>query len=284
MSPSWHAVRAGLTRGLIEVRQGLTNPQDLAFYAVMPVLLLVPLYFLRDTDVPGTPLPVATLAIPGAIGMLVVYGAMALPATVLSTEREDGTLLRAKALPHGLHGYLTGLVVRHTLEILLVAGLVLVPAMLIFDGVAPRGAAGWLTVAGVAALGLLAVFPFGLAIGAFASNPRTVGGLSLMGSVAMVAISGIFYPITALAGWLQVVGQVFPVYWVGLGMRSAFLPEAAVAVEISQSWRTMEMLGVLSAWVVVGVLLAPVWLRRMARQESGAHMEARRQAAMQRTV
>lgn len=277
-----HAVRIGLSRGWTEFRLGLTNSQDLWFYLVTPVMLLLPLYFLRHTDVPGTSLPVATLAIPGVVGMLVVYGAMILPATVLTTEREDGTLLRAKALPHGLHSYLTGLILRHSLEIVLVAATVLVPAMLIFDHVAPRGIAGWLTLVGVAALGLLAVLPLGFAVGALANNPRSVGGFGLLLTGALVAISGVFYPITALAGWLQPIGQVFPVYWVGLGMRAAILPDAAVTVEVGQSWRTVEMIGVLGGWAVLGLLLAPVALRRMARRESGAAMESRRQAALQR--
>lgn len=284
MNPISNAVRAGALRGLTEVRQGLTNAQDVTMYFVMPVLILVPLYFLRDTDVPGSSLPVATLAVPGAVGMLVVYGGLILPAATLATEREDGTLLRAKALPYGVYGYLTGLIVRHSLEILTAAALVLLPAMLIFDGVAPRGAVGWLTLVGVAALGLLAVLPLGFTIGAIAENPRSVGGFGMLFTIALVAVSGIFYPITALAGWLQPVGQVFPMYWMGLGMRSVFLPDGEVTVEIGQSWRTWEMLGVMGAWAVAGLLLAPVALRRMARRESGANMEARRQAALQRSM
>lgn len=283
MSPTWYAVRSGLVRGLIEFRQGVTNVQDLLFYLITPVLLLVPLYFLRHTDVPGTSLPVATLAIPGVFGMLLAYGAMVLPATVLTTEREDGTLLRAKALPYGTRGYLTGLIVRHSLEITFAAALVLVPAMLIFDGVAPRGLAGWLTLVGVAALGLVAVLPLGFVIGALAESPRSVGGLGLLFTAALVAISGIFYPVTALAGWVQAIAQVFPTYWVGLGMRAAMLPETAVAVEVGQSWRTLEMVLVLAAWAVVGLVLAPAVLRRMARRESGARMEERRRAALQRS-
>ena len=41
---------------------------------------------------------------------------------------------------------------------------------------------------------------------------------------AIMAISGIFYPITDCPGWLQGIGQLFPMYWLGLGMRAALLP------------------------------------------------------------
>jgi ABC-2 type transport system permease protein len=101
---------------------------------------------------------------------------------------------------------------------------------------------------------------------------------------ALTAISGIFYPIAALAGWLQTLAHAFPLYWLGLGMRSALLPDAAAAAEIGGSWRPVETTLVLLAWAVAGLLLAPPILRRMARRESGSAMEERRHRAMQRVT
>ncbi|HZM80188.1 MAG TPA: hypothetical protein VFC19_31015 [Candidatus Limnocylindrales bacterium] len=81
---------------------------------------------------------------------------------------------------------------------------------------------------------------------------------------------------------LQWIAQVFPIYWLGLGMRSALLPGDLAAVEIGHSWRHLETVGVLGAWAVLGLVLAPIVLRRMARRESGSAVDARRQKAMQR--
>ena len=75
---------------------------------------------------------------------------------------------------------------------------------------------------------------------------------------------------------------MFPVYWLGLGMRAAFLPDAAAVVEIGGSWRPLETAAVLGAWALVGLVLAPVVLRRMARRESGSSVAARRDRALQR--
>ena len=97
----------------------------------------------------------------------------------------------------------------------------------------------------------------------------------------LAVISGIFYPITHLPVFLQWTGQVFPLYWLGLGMRSALLPNAMAAVEVGHSWRHLATFGVLSAWAVAGLVLAPVVLRRMARRESGSTVAARREKAMQ---
>src|SRR5262249_19967196 len=132
----------------------------------------------------------------------------------------------------------------------------LVPAALLVPGLVTGGTRTWLAVAGVLALALLATLPLGAVLGAVFASPRAQGLLTLP-ILAVVGISGIFYPLAALPGWLQALGQVFPFYWLGLGMRAALLPDAAVAVELGDSWRHLSTVGVLAAWAVVGLLLAP---------------------------
>ncbi|MGH3432721.1 MAG: ABC transporter permease, partial [Thermocrispum sp.] len=198
----------------------------------------------------------------------------------LMIEREDGTVLRAKAVPNGMLGYLIGKVVGGAIGSVIAVLIVLVPGIFLFDGLTLSGAS-WLTLAWVLAFGLLATMPLGAVIGSLSDNPRNLG-LVFLPMMGLVAISGVFYPISALADWLQFVGQLFPVYWLGLGMRSALLPDAAVAAEIDQSWRHWEMVGVLGLWATAGLVLAPILLRRMARRESGSNMTARRERAMQR--
>jgi ABC-2 type transport system permease protein len=130
-------------------------------------------------------------------------------------------------------------------------------------------------------LGLVATMPIGAVLGSIFSNPSSLGFV-FVPMMGLIAISGIFYPITAFPLWLQWIGQVFPIYWMGLGMRSAFLPDSLASVEIGDSWRHLETAGVLGVWAVVGLVLAPIVLRRMARRESGSTVDARREKAMQR--
>jgi ABC-2 type transport system permease protein len=283
MNPTAYAIRVGLSRGLIEWRATLTRVSELlGNYVMMPAVLLAVLFFQRDTDVEGTTLPLASLALPGVVAMLAGYASMIGIATILAAEREDGTLLRAKAVPNGMVGYVSGGIVRISLDVLFLVVITLVPALVFFDGLLPDGPAGVLTLAWVLALGLLASLPIGMIIGSMMRSPRAVAGWGFFLSGAVIAISGIFYPITALAGWVQVIGQIFPYYWLGLGMRSALLPDAAAAVEIGGSWRQLAMVGVLSAWAVAGLLVAPTVLRRMARRESGSTVAERRQKVLQR--
>lgn len=282
MSPAVHAVRLGVSRGLHESRQTLTQPQDVAWYVFLAAVFLVVLIFQRHTTVRGTSVSLAFAVLPGILGMLVALGGVQGAASSLTFEREDGTLLRAKAVPNGITGYFTGRIVSVSLGTLLSIALVLIPGLFLLPGLTHTSAAGWLTFAGVTVLGLLATLPWGAIIGSLACTPQALLGLVMLPIAGLTAISGIFYPIYALPGWLQGIAQAFPVYWLGLGMRSAFLPGSAAIAEIGHSWRHPEMAAVLAAWAIIGLAVAPAVLSRMARRESGADMEARRQRALQR--
>jgi hypothetical protein len=159
---------------------------------------------------------------------------------------------------------------------------ILVPCMLLFDDLM-ADATGWLTVTWVLVLGLVATMPIGMMIGALVPSTQKVGSWGMLPVMVLGGISGIFYPVQQLWWWVEGLAQVFPMYWIALGMRSAFLPDEAAALEVGGSWRTWETLGVLGAWAVVGALLTPVccggwhdgrpvrrWRRRATRACSGS--------------
>ncbi|MBF6251355.1 ABC transporter permease [Nocardia farcinica] len=281
MNPTSVAVRAGLARGGIEFRQSLTNGQDLFGMLFWPVIMLVVLYFMRDATFESSGFGLGALALPSILGMLVAFNGMFGMSQLLATEREDGTLLRAKATPNGMVGYLVGKIVLVSGWVLVPFVVVLLPGMFMVGGVELDSAGAWLALAGVVLLGMLATLPIGAIIGSLFTSPRGVGFAS-MPIMGLVAVSGIFYPITAMPGWVQGLAQCFPVYWLGLGMRAAMLPDAAAAVELGGSWRWPATVAVLGAWSAVGLVVAPVLLRRMARRESGSSVAARREKAMQR--
>jgi ABC-2 type transport system permease protein len=209
-----------------------------------------------------------------ALGMLLVI-------QYLTIEREDGTLLRAKATPHGIRAYFLGKIFTTSGCVIAYLAILLVPGVFIVDGLRLTTIGAWLTLLWVLVLGLLATQSIGAVLGAIVPSPRAAGAMSVP-VMGLIGISGIFYPITALPDWLQWIAQVFPVYWLGLGMRSALLPDSMVTVELHESWRHLETFGVLSAWAVVGILLAPLVLGRMARRESGARVAKYREKALQR--
>ncbi|MEU4745800.1 ABC transporter permease [Actinosynnema sp. NPDC023658] len=280
MNPTATALRAGRRRGLIELRQSLTTGADLWNHAFWPALMLGVTYFLRDVSFGRTGFSVGALALPSILGMNAAM-AMVTMSQLLTAEREDGTLLRAKATPNGVLGYLVGKVVHVAGGLVVDLALFLVPGVFLVPGLVTGTVDSWLTVAWVLALGMAAALPLGAVLGSVFSSARGQG-LLLLPILGLIGVSGIFYPLTSLPVWAQWVGQVFPVYWLGLGMRSALLPDAAVAVEVDESWRHLETVGVLTAWTVLGLVVAPVVLRRMARRESGSSVAARREKSLQR--
>jgi ABC-2 type transport system permease protein len=275
------ALRSGLARGWIEFKQTWTNVDDVVGQLIFVVLFLGTLFFMRNATLPGTSFSLGAATVPGVLGAGIVFNGLTAAAGYLAVDREDGTLLRAKATPNGMVGYLVGKTTALSLAQLTSIAAVLIPCLFAFSVLAPDGVWSYLHLLGVLVLGMVATMPIGAALGALTSSPRAIGLITLP-VMGMGAISGIFYPITALPGWLQDIGQVFPMYWLGLGMRSALLPDSALAVEIGQSWRPVATLAVLLAWAVAGFTLAPVLLRRMARREAGSSLAARRERAMQR--
>ena len=281
MSPTTTAVRAGFARGLIELRQSFTGTA-LIGQLFWPVVTLVAIFFLRDRSIGASAsgFTLGAFILPSVLGMFVAFG-MLLVLQYLAAEREDGTLLRAKATPNGIRGYLIGKFVMVSGTILAYLVILLVPGLFIVHGLAIGSISSWLTLAWVLILGFVATQSIGAILGALISSPRGVSYMSLP-VIGLIAISGIFYPITALPQWLQWIAQAFPMYWLGLGMRSALLPASAVSVEIGTSWRPVETAMVLGAWAIAGLILAPVVLGRMARRESGSSVAARREKALQR--
>jgi ABC-2 type transport system permease protein len=270
--------RSGVARGGIELRQTLTTSSDLWSYLFPSVLLLGAIFFMRDAHVPGTDFSLGAQTLPGSFGMSLAFGGLLTVAQLLMTDREDGTLLRAKATPNGMLGYLIGKVVLVGGMMLISFLIQLIPGLFLVRGL-HVGLSGWLTLLWLVPIGLVATMPIGAVLGSLFESTRNMA-LIMLPIISLIAVSGVFYPITALPGWLQAVGQGFPIYWLGLGMRSVFLPASLATVELGHSWRHWEILGVLAFWAVLGLTLAPPFLRRMARRESGSAVAARRERAM----
>jgi ABC-2 type transport system permease protein len=277
----WAAARAGVRRGWIELRHTFTTPSDLATLLITTAIFLGVMVYVRTTTVPGTHFSLGTAMLAGVLGMNVGFSGLAMMAALLTIEHEDGTLLRAKAIPNGMIGYLIGKVVTVSGTVIMSVAATLAAGLLLFSGLAVGNVGAWLTLIWVLGLGLVATLPIGAVFGSLMPSARSAGLLNLAVG-GLIAISGIFYPITHLPHWLQWVGQVFPLYWLGLGMRSALLPAGLASVEIGHSWRHLATFGVLSVWAMAGLLVAPVLLRRMARREAGSSVAVRREKAMQR--
>jgi ABC-2 type transport system permease protein len=279
--PRMVAARLGVRRGFLEMGHSLTNRADQIWIVTVNAGFVLVLVFQRDANLSGTGFSLALATLPGLIGMNVAMGGWMGTAQTLAVEREDGTLLRAKSTPNGMLGYL---IARITLAILsTVLGLVIfiVAGWFLVPGVADVPLTGWVMLLAVFLVGMMATMPWGAVVGALVKSSGAGFGLSFLPMVLLIAISGIFYPITGLPDWLHPIAMVFPVYWLGAGMRDALLPAAAGAAELGGQFHTWATFGVLGVWAVIGLAVAPRVLRAMARRESGSAVESRKQAALQ---
>ncbi|SFR73424.1 ABC-2 type transport system permease protein [Agromyces sp. CF514] len=284
MSLTSTAASAGLARGRVELRQAFSGA-ELVGQCLWPLVTLVAVFLLRDVPIgdgsgTGGGATLDTYILPGALGMFVALG-MLLVVQQLAADREDGSLLRAKVTPNGIPAYLLGKLVQISATIVAYLVIVLVPGLFFVDGLALDRPGSWLTFAWVVLLGLIATQGVGAVVGSLVPSSRAAGYASLP-ILGLIAISGVFAPIAALPAWLAWIAQAFPVYWLGLGMRSALLPDSAAALELGGTWRPVETALVLGAWAIAGLVLAPIVLRRMTRRESGSRVAERRERAMRR--
>ncbi len=273
--------RGALRQAKVMLRIHLLTPASLISWLFFPVVGFVVLFLLRGKQVMDSDLSLAQIGVPGILTMYLISAGFFGISAALLTESEDGTLLRAKAVPHGMTSHLVGNVITHSVIALVPILLLLLAAIPFFSGVAPSTASQWLTFIWVSLLGLAAILPWGAVFGALAKGPASIAWASII-IYGSMSISGIFYPLAALPGWLQLIGKLLPTYWIGLGFRSALLPGEAVVLELGQTWATGVTALVLAAWAVVGMVIVPATLRRLARRQSGSRVAAARERVLSR--
>ncbi|ANS79257.1 ABC-type multidrug transport system, permease component [Serinicoccus hydrothermalis] len=246
---------------------------------VVSLAVLVLLWFVRDVQLGAAQVGAGGYIFSGFLAFGVIAAAVLGVAGELQAEREDGTLLRAKAVPHGMTGHLVAKLLAAPVDALVPVLPALVGAALLLPDSMPQDVASWVLLVLVFGLGVLTMLPWGAVLG---SVFRTMIGLAwaMMSMYALAALSGVFYPVGGWPAPLQWVAQLSPLYWIGVAVRSVLLPEGAAAAEIGGEFRLELALVVLLAWAVAGLFIAPVLLRRMARRQSGSAVQAARERVL----
>ncbi|MDV3222418.1 ABC transporter permease [Intrasporangium sp.] len=273
MAAAWRQARTTVVRKY-------TSASGIGSVALIAALL-VALWFLRDVDFGDGAVAAGSYVLTGFLAFGVVAAAVMGVAGELQAEREDGTLLRAKAVPHGMTGHLIAKLIVAPVDALVPVVPAAVGATVLLPGTMPDELGRWALLAVVFLLAVAAMLPWGAILG---SVFRSMLGLAwaMMGMYAVAALSGLFYPVTALPAVLQWLAHATPLYWIGHAVRAVLLPPEAAAVEFGGEWRIGLTVVVLVAWAVVGLLVAPVVLRRMARRQSGRTVAAARERVLSR--
>ncbi|MCC2315050.1 ABC transporter permease [Cellulomonas xiejunii] len=277
-SPLAGAVRLGLRRGLTEFRHMLRSPEDTGWNVIIGVGILVYLVTQRDSVIPGSGgLTLPDLALPGILAATILFGMVMGPAFALSTEVEEGTVLRLRTTPRGTTTYTVGMVVGQVLGAVPMLVLILAPWPFLLGDPMHQGPGGWVAVVGWLLLGTLATLPIGIVGGALAGRPTRVMLFVMAPVVALAFLSGIFGPQT-IPPWAAGPVQAFPLYWLAHGLRATTLPAGAEGLELGGAWHPEIAALVLLAWAVVGLVVAPVVLRRSTARQTASALAERLQS------
>ncbi|MFJ5557831.1 ABC transporter permease [Streptomyces sp. NPDC093250] len=279
---SRQSVPVGLDRARVELRQMTRNPREYVGHLTNPAFFLLTAS-LQTGTIPGSTVDSSRLVVAGGIASMLLFVAVTWLPQQLANDREDGTMLRLRGTPGGLAAYIVSKTITVTVVATACALLLLAGGALFIGSGFPRTLAQWATLVWVLALGLVALALLGATVGALLPNPRQALALVMIPVLGLLFVSGVFYPVTSMPRWLQIVGEIFPLKWIAQGVRSAVLPDSALVAETAGSWQHWETAGVLLAWIVVGLLVAPRLLLRASRRESGSRLAARREAVVQRS-
>lgn len=272
-------LRARLELGVL-ARNGsmLFSQLQIANLVVLVVLAKV----IGDDPIGGAGQPQILLFVAGFVALAVCQASILQFPLTLATDREDGTLLRARGIPDGVATYLVAKVAVVVLTVLVNVALVLVVAALALGAPLPTNLTSWLTLCWVLVLSTCAATLLGAAVGALLPNARQGTGWVLFPLMGLMVISGTIIPFSLMPTAVQVIASIFPLKWMAQGVRSALYDPAYEAAEASGSWQQPETAAVLLAWILIGALLAPRLIRRTTRRETGAKLEARRDEASKR--
>ena len=256
-------VRLGFAYMLLSLKVTLREPAAIFFIVIFPVMFLVIFSSVLsfELDIPAEAqgnVPVVTFSqyfVAGIMGVAIFGTSFNLLGNSLAVQQFDGTLKQLAATPLPKTSFFLGLAGSSVL--ITIAQMIIMLAL----GVAAFGielpdASGWLTMIWVLLLGVPAGCMLGVAITAIIPSARAAPAVIQVPFLVLQFISGVFFQLSAVPGWLQWISGLFPLRWVAQGLRSVFLPDAYQYAEPGMSWQLELAAGVLAIWIVLGLAAA----------------------------
>ena len=148
--------------------------------------------------------------LPAMIAYLILQSGINYVAIGLADLRARGVLRRFRATPLRPAQILGAQIAGGALTVLLQLVVLCVVGLLLFQA---RTYGSWLVVAVPALLGTAAFVGIGFLLTSAARTGEAARGLSTFVAFPMMFLSGIFFPITTLPGWLQTAVHVLPLTW-----------------------------------------------------------------------
>ncbi len=170
----------------------------------------------RSSSVDSSNLDYVDFLVPGIVAIAIMTSSVIGLATMLVDWRTRGILRRLKLTPMPLAEFFVSRIAASLCLTLLQVAVLLAFGRVAF-GVHISSAA-WAAVP-VAVAGALAFLSMGLLIGSAVATPETADALSNAITFPMMFLSGTFFPVAALPGWLEGFARVLPLYYLANGLR-----------------------------------------------------------------
>lgn len=257
----------GLRRAGLDLKEFMRDKEAVFFTFLFPVMLLAIFGSIFSGDIEDTGVSVSQVMASGIIASGILSVSFVSLAMSIAYERDQGVLRRLSVTPMPRSSYFIGKVF-----FVLVSGVaetivLLAVARLFFGLELPTTAMRWFTFGWVFLLGIVAGALLGIAMSSVPKNAKTASAIVQPPFIFLQFVSGVFLLYSQLPAGLQQVGALFPMKWMTQGMRSAFLPDTFLAVEVTGSWERPLTFVVLLAWVVGGFLLCTLTFRWKSRRE-----------------
>ena len=247
------------SRASVELKEFFRQREAVVFTVLLPVLLLVVFGAVLNYDIGGG-VTFTQYFMAGIIAAGILGASLQNMAISIATERSDGTLKNLAGTPMPKSAYFLGKVVQVLAVTVLIVAILLTIGVVFYDIDLPSGT-DWITFAWVSLLGAASCTLLGIAVSSLAKNGRSASAMVTPFALVLQFISGVFFVFSQLPSWMQTVAAIFPLKWMGQGLRSVFLPDALAAQEPAGSWELGRVALVLGVWCVVGLALCVATFR-----------------------
>lgn len=263
-------LRVGVSRIGYEVRAYFRQGDTVFFTFLFPLLMLtIFAVAFSDSDFgvmpDGETVTAAQYYLPAMLAAGALLSGLQNMATDIAMERSDGTLKRLAGAPLSPVSYFIGKIGQVLVTALLQAAVLIAVAGTLFRVPLPTEPGPWATFAWVFLLGVSTCAILGIGISSLPRSGKSATGVIIPIVLVLQFISGVYIQFSLLPEWLQSIANVFPLAWLALGMRAAFLPESYEMLEPGEMWNLAGVAVVCGIWLVAGLILTRLtfrWIRK----------------------
>lgn len=256
------ALKVGLARTGLEVKQYFREREQVLFTFLFPIIFLgiFSSVFGGDDFFDGK-VDAATYFLPGMVASGIFLTSFQSLAITIAMERDENLLKRLRGTPMSPQAYFIGKIGQVLVTSVLQFALLLAVAGLLLGVDLPSEPSRWANFAWIFVLGTASGSVLGIAFSAVPKSGRAASAVVTPVVLLLQFISGVYFVYNSLPPWMRSVAEVFPLKWLAQGMRSVFLPAGFEVNEPDGSWQLGTAALVLSAWLVVGLVLAQRFFR-----------------------